>query len=114
MKTLTINQKNELGAVPIATIISAGSSLVSSIFGSSSAKKVASIQENIARIQANSVALQANFEQSRMANELARQEAAQKSKTQTYLIVGGVILLAVGTGAVVFLSSRKKKSKASK
>jgi hypothetical protein len=110
MRTLQFNHHNEIGAVPVASLINAGTSLVSSIVGSSSAKKVAASQASIAASQSKVADAQARLAQSTQSFELSKLETERKARTQTLLIVGGLLVVVTGVGVAVYLSSKNDKA----
>lgn len=110
MRTLTLNYHNELGSLPAGAIIQAGSSIVSSIFGNSTAKTQAKAQTSIANTQAAIQASQERLAQSNQSFELSKLETERKARTQTLLIVGGLVLAVTGVGVAVYLSSKNDKA----
>lgn len=110
MRTLQLNYQNELGAVPAGTIIQGASSVISSIFGSSAAKNQAKAQTSIANTQAAIQASQERLAQSNQNFELAKLETERKARTQTLLIVGGVVLLVTGVGVALYISNKNDKA----
>lgn len=110
MRTLQLNYHNELGAVPAGAIITGASNVISSIFGSSAAKTQAKAQTSIANTQAAIQASQERLAQSNQSFELSKLETERKSRTQTLLIVGGLLVVVTGVGVVVYLSSKNDKA----
>ncbi|MBX2916729.1 MAG: hypothetical protein KF856_15775 [Cyclobacteriaceae bacterium] len=109
MRTLNQDYYNQLGAVPAGAIITGASNVISSIFGNSAAKKAAQAQTAIANSQSSIAALQERMALSNQSFELSKLETERKARTQTLLIVGGLVLAVTGVGVAVYLSNKNDK-----
>lgn len=110
MRTLQLNYYNELGTVPAGAIITGASNVISSIFGSSAAKTQAKAQTSIANTQAAIQASQERLAKSTQSFELSKLETERKARTQTLLIVGGLVLAVTGVGLAVYISNKNDKA----